>query len=103
MPWIILGVVWAAASYQAWGAFRKSKMADPLNPVAAIAGRVRVALNFLAAIAILALGAIASMAIASAEQNRIASYASAVTFAAVLVAGFMLWKWFWRRRIGPRT
>lgn len=98
MPWIILTVVWAAASYQAWGAYRKAKMADPINPVAAIAGRVRVALHFLAAIAILALGAIASLAIASAEQNRIASYAAAGTFAVVLVSGFMLWKWFWRRR-----
>jgi hypothetical protein len=98
MPWIILAVIWAAAAYQAWGAYRKGKLAEPANPVAAIATRVRVALSYAIAIGILALGGTASLAIASAEQNRWASYAALGTLGAVLLGGFVLWKWFWRRR-----
>lgn len=102
MPWLILGVVWVVAAYQSWGAFRKLKMAEPVNPVAAIAGRVRVALQFGLALLILALGAVASLAISSAEQNRFGSYASGATLGAVFIAGFLVWKWVWRRpRLRP--
>ncbi|GEM_PF-4676683 len=97
-PWIILAAVWAAAGYQAWHAYRQARMAEPANPLAAIAARVKVGLGFLWAILMLLAGAIASLTVASAEKNRVASWAAGGTMALAVLGGMGAWKWFWRRR-----
>lgn len=97
-PWSILGVVWLAAAYQAWHAYRRGRMAEPANMLAAIAARVRVAAGYGIALAMLLLGALASLMLANAEQNRVASWVAAGSAGVAVVGAIVLWKWFWRRR-----
>jgi ABC-type Na+ efflux pump permease subunit len=103
LPWVILGAVWAAAGYQAWFAYRKAKMAEPANPVKAIAARIKIAGGYIIALVILLLGAIGAMAIANAEQNKIASYACLATVIFAILGVLALWKWFFRRRPKSET
>lgn len=90
--------MWAAAGYQVCQTYRNARMAEPANPLAAIAARVKVALGYLWALLMLLAGSLASLTIASAEKNRPATWAAGVTLAVVVLAGTGLWKWFWRRR-----
>lgn len=101
-PWIILAVVWAAAGYQGWTAFRRGRMAEPANPLLAIAARVRIAFGYGIALGILLLGALASLTIASAEQNRVATYAAGSSAGLAVLGSMVLWKWFWKRRRAGR-
>jgi hypothetical protein len=97
-PWIILGVVWLAAAYQAGHAYRRGRMAEPANVLAAIAARVRIALGYGIALAMLLLGALASLLLANAEHNRVASWVAAGSAGVALLGSVVLWKWFWKRR-----
>ncbi|MBI2899209.1 MAG: hypothetical protein HYY17_03430 [Planctomycetes bacterium] len=96
--WIVLACVWAVAVYQSWHSWQRGRMAEPANPIAAFAGRVRVAIGYVIGFAILLAGSMASFTIASAHKNEPATWAAGGSAALAALGIVAVWRRFWKMR-----
>jgi hypothetical protein len=99
-PWIVLGMGWVTAGYWSLNSLRKLRMAEPADPVRAIANRFRIAIGLAVSLLILFAFSFGSL-LTIVEKNSAAKWASSLTLLSCLVGALILWKWFWKKRRPP--
>ena len=93
-----MGIGWVTAGYWSLGSLRKLRMAEPADPVRAIANRFRIAIGLAVSLVILLALSFGSLQLAIVEKNSAAKWASSLTLLSCLIGALILWKWFWKKR-----